>query len=843
MSRSISRAALCAAVSLGVVAQAQAHTTSVGYENAGPGSVTIWYGTYHAGVSFTEGSLSLVGQDVTYNQTVTFTELATTKPTGLVDGDTNFYSDGTQLTGVDTSGGIMAWQGVTFINLAAGTYVFTYLPIALPTATWQPTDSIILSSQLTLTAAALGIDTTPAPSIIDGSQSSFSQNDAAASGTDITFDGGVFAPTQSLTLDKLIVLQAGGGVIDSSGGDLTLPGAVTGAGGLTKIGSGVLILSGANTYTGGTRIEGGVLNLLGQGAAGSGPITGAGGVLQLGYAGALGQDVNVESGGLTIDTQSNAIQSSGVISGSGPLIKTGDGLLNLTGDSGFSGQVQIQGGRLAVNGSLAGGLATVLEGAEIGGNGRIGGLIVRNRATAAPGNSIGKLSVATFVVFEKGSTYALEVDAAGANDRIAATGTATLEGGTVQVLAADGEYKPMTTYTILTADGGVTGTFAGATTNLAFLSPELNYSADAVTLTLVRNDLTFASVAATPNQAAVGAVADQVFGYGSEVYDTLLRGTAQDARDAYDAMSGEIHATSANAALAEGAAARGLLLGRLTAGAGQERPWLWASATGGWGRTDGDGGAAGADRTRAGVMVGAERTLANGMTLGLAGGYSRTSVDLDARRSSSDVEASQVYAYAGGTAGGFTLRGGAGYADLSIDADRTIAFGSVAEAVSSTTEGSLAQAFVEIGRPFRTPVATLEPTLGLATLRYDTEAFAEQGGDLALQGGGDSRQVTVGDLGVRASRSFGADDAVSTHVGVAWRRTLQGAASTADLAFRSGGPGFQVAAAPLDRDAVAIDAGIDWQVSGRLSASVGYQGVAGDTAQDHAAQASLRLRF
>src|SRR3546814_4307305 len=94
-----------------------------------------------------------------------------------------------------------------------------------------------------------------------------------------------------------------------------------------------------------------------------------------------------------------------------------------------------------------------MSGAEIGGTGTLGGLIVRNNATAAPGNSIGTLSVATFARFEEGSFYQVEVDAAGASDRLAVTGDVTIEGGTVQVLAEAGDYQPVTDYAIITAGG------------------------------------------------------------------------------------------------------------------------------------------------------------------------------------------------------------------------------------------------------------------------------------------------------------------------------------------------------------------------------------------------------
>ena len=55
-----------------------------------------------------------------------------------------------------------------------------------------------------------------------------------------------------------------------------------------------------------------------------------------------------------------------------------------------------------------------------------------------------------------------------------ATGTTTLSGGTVQVLAAPGTYAPSTKYTILTSNSGVNGTFASATSNTTLLTPSLS---------------------------------------------------------------------------------------------------------------------------------------------------------------------------------------------------------------------------------------------------------------------------------------------------------------------------------------------------------------------------------
>jgi uncharacterized protein with beta-barrel porin domain len=128
---------------------AQAHTVSIGYESTGPGAVTFWFGTYHTGVNYTEGSLKLVGSG--FAETVAFTLLTSTKPAGLIDGTTNFYSNGTALVGsfslsaYQGSGLPQYWQGAAFTGLKSGTYTFTYIPIASPTSVWQPEDNAILS--------------------------------------------------------------------------------------------------------------------------------------------------------------------------------------------------------------------------------------------------------------------------------------------------------------------------------------------------------------------------------------------------------------------------------------------------------------------------------------------------------------------------------------------------------------------------------------------------------------------------------------------------------------------------------------------------------------------------
>jgi autotransporter-associated beta strand protein len=192
----------------------------------------------------------------------------------------------------------------------------------------------------------------------------------------------------------------------------------------------------------------------------------------------------------TVDTQSNTLTLSGSISGGG-LDKIGSGTLILTGVSTYTGDTNVNEGVLTVNGSLVSAVS-VNEGGS--------GLSVGEGGIVAPGNSIGTLHVAGDVSFDEGSIYRVKANAAGKSDKISATGSASIDGGTVQVLAQNGTYARQTRYTILSASGGVDGQFTNVTSNLAFLTPLLSYDPNNVFLTLVRNDITFASAAQTPNQ-------------------------------------------------------------------------------------------------------------------------------------------------------------------------------------------------------------------------------------------------------------------------------------------------------------------------------------------------------
>ena len=149
------------AVAIGV---AGAHTTSIGYvPGSTTGSVTFWTGSYsHGGGAINEGTATLTGVSVTYNQVVNFNIApVAVKPVGLVDGTNNFFWGPSPYpfpVSVDPVlfGGVVVWQGVGFTGLVPGTYTFTCGGTCGVTAQWQTLPGASGTITVNLTGSVIG---------------------------------------------------------------------------------------------------------------------------------------------------------------------------------------------------------------------------------------------------------------------------------------------------------------------------------------------------------------------------------------------------------------------------------------------------------------------------------------------------------------------------------------------------------------------------------------------------------------------------------------------------------------------------------------------------------------
>ena len=126
---------------------------------------------------------------------------------------------------------------------------------------------------------------------------------------------------------------------------------------------------------------------------------------------------------------------SSAISGNFGLTKTGAGILELSGTSGYSGPTLVSGGSLLVNGQLDTSAVTVQSGGLLGGSGTLnGGVTVNAGGTLSPGNSPGLLTTSELLL--AGATL-MEIDGLsprggiGGYDAVEVTGALTYGGSMV----------------------------------------------------------------------------------------------------------------------------------------------------------------------------------------------------------------------------------------------------------------------------------------------------------------------------------------------------------------------------------------------------------------------------
>ncbi len=162
---------------------------------------------------------------------------------------------------------------------------------------------------------------------------------------------GTFTTDTNTTLTNSGEVSGNGGLIKNGEGGLDLTGTVSHSGG-TTVNEGELTLSGQNTYTGGTTLNGGVLNVSSDGNLGdaAGGLTFNGGTLHTTGDVNSNRDVVLAGDGTFTTDTNTTLTNSGDVSGTGGLIKNGEGGLDLTGTVSHSGGTTVNEGELTLSG-------------------------------------------------------------------------------------------------------------------------------------------------------------------------------------------------------------------------------------------------------------------------------------------------------------------------------------------------------------------------------------------------------------------------------------------------------------------------------------------------------------
>ncbi|WP_179119638.1 autotransporter domain-containing protein [Ensifer adhaerens] len=568
-------------------------------------------------------------------------------------------------------------------------------------------------------------------------------------------------------------------------------------------------------------------------------------------------------GDFHITIQDGESEWSNNITGAGGLIKSGDGVLKLTGNSTYQGPTRIDGGILAIGGSIAS--ETFVDGGGmLSGNGTIRGN-VDNRGAVNPGwgRKGGTLTVDGNYRQSRDAWFLVNLDAPDGTSRLDVTGTADIAGA-VDVMIRPEDYKGDGRHTILSALGGVTGRFEDDCGCYAFLDLTLSYDPNAVYLDVTRNGVAFADLAETRNGAAAAAAIERL-GIGRSLHDLAVTLDAGIAADLFGQLPGEVYGSTVTGLIENSQVVGNQMNDRLrsafeTVGAKAlpivatddlttgsiataERFGAWGSAFGSWGHTDGNGDTARQSRSTGGFVVGLDGLVNDDWRLGFLGGYSSSSFEVDDRRSSASSNNYHLGAYGGTQWGVLSFRSGFAYTWSDIDSSRNILSPALVDSLSADYRAGTTQVFGELGYGLQADGLSFEPFANLAYVNVHTDGFTEKGGAAALSVRGVSDDVTFTTLGLRLATDLALGPAKATARGLVGWRHAYGDVTPAVVQAFAGSDAFSVAGAPIARDSALIEAGVDFAVTPAATLGISYQGQIASTAQDHGVRADLAVRF
>lgn len=528
-------------------------------------------------------------------------------------------------------------------------------------------------------------------------------------------------------------------------------------------------------------------------------------------------------------------------------------MLNNSNNS-YSGGTIVSAGSLLIGGTAADsnsylyGTVNVSNGGTLGGYGSVSNAIIESGGKLKPGGSDIGSFYAKEAQFMQGSIFEVRVNPDGTSDRLNAFYDVQIApGANLSLLSGAGTWNDTTTYTIInTASGFVQGTFTNIGFDLAFLTPTVDYNTpNQVNVTMARNGNSFSQIGNTYNEKGTGAGIESL-GASNPVYQQILSMNALQANNAYNNLSGEIHASVKSALLENSRYSRHAILEHLDQTTTQTTPqtgqnlWIKTWAHDGYLRNDNN--AARMNNKGAGIMLGADLYQEGATTVGAALGYEHTDVKIgDSRRSNADAQAIHLMGYGQTKLDPIDLKAGIGYSWLNIDSKRHVAVGSLMSKNKAKYDAGLVQLFTEGSHTFKVnEQVQLAPYAGLLYQRINAGGFTEKGVAGQLHARRSSDHSTSTTLGVRGLLKI--NPSSNLYVDMGWKHTFGKRGPDTTLNF-VGGSAYNIKGVQTNRNSALIGMGANFELHSNISLNVGYDGQIGNQSTDHGIKAGVEFKF
>ena len=741
----------------------------------------------------------------------------------------------------------------------------------------------------------------------------------------ISLNGGTlqFGASVNIASTRAITLGTSGGTIDTNGLNATVSQGITGAGGLVKVGAGTLTLSGNNTYAGSTTISSGALQIGASSTSGAitgnitdsasllfdrsdavsyaGVISGTGnvsqvgsgtltltgnntytgtttvssGTLQIGAGSTSGAIAgNIADNAALIFNRSDAYTYAGAISGSGSVTQAGSGTLTLSGTSSYTGTTTVSAGQLVVNGRIASAV-TINSGATLGGTGTVGTTTVTSGGTLAPGNGIGTLTVNGNLTLASGSTYVFQT-ASASSDLVTVTGTANISG--TLTAQSSGSYDFNQKITVLTAAGGLNGTFSSYSGFGPSVIATLGYDADSAYFTLRPATISQLLPAGLPlNITNVAGAIDQAIlhdnGYGA--FESLANLSSSDLQHALSQLSGEVGAHAAEGGFQSNADFIAALGSQFMFGSGggqiasdstpasvhpaELKPFdtlapgslrLWATTYGGWSNTEGNKlGAHGTNRSEAGLVLALDYRVDADSVIGAAIGYGQNWWNVKSDLGTGAANTVQLGLYGTRSFGAYYVSGLAAYSVSDTTTNRTLNLSGANLYRGSFQSGNEALN-LEAGRRFAIGEGTaLTPYAAFQVQEFNLPSYSEKtiGGSssYALQYASKSQSDMAHDLGLQLDNQWQpkADMPIALSARLGWVHQYAGVLSQQASFVSFSNTAFTVYGSRGPKDAGRISLEMTAPIGDDLTVTSGLQTLISSTAQSYGGNIAVALRW